>query len=72
MIHVFQFFQYLIEEKNIKVCHLLAHGYKIHIGGIVHDLYIYWVFRNNGVYYFSRKIISDLLEIKTVLINVKK
>ena len=53
--------KYLIEEKNVKVCHMLdsTHGYKIHFGGIVHDLYIFWVFRNKGIHYFYRKIIRD-------------
>ena len=53
--------KYLIEEKNIKVCHMLSstHGYKIHLGGIVHDLCICWTFRNKGINYYRRKTIRD-------------
>ena len=49
--------KYFIEEKNIKYCHLLdsTHGYKIHLGGIVHDLYTLRVFRNKDIFYFLGK-----------------
>ena len=54
--------KYLIEEKNIKICHMLdsTHGYKIHFGGIVHDLYVLRVFRNTGIYYLCHKIIKTI------------
>ena len=60
MIHVFQ---YLIEEKNIKYCHMLDStlGYKIHFGGIVHGLYVLRVFRNNGIYYFCYIIFKNII-----------
>jgi len=49
--------KYCIEEKNVKYCHLLdsTHGYKMHLGGIVHDLCTLRVFRNNDIYYFFGK-----------------
>ena len=85
MIHVIQD---LIEEKNIKYCHLsgLTHGYKVHLGGMIHDIYTFWVFRNNDITHFCRKLIrgfkfnyekfkqslkSNKIFI-TVFINVKK
>ena len=44
-------------EKNVKYCHLLdsMHGYKLHLGGIVHDLCTLRVFRNKDIYYFLGK-----------------
>jgi len=53
--------KHLIEEKNVKFCHMLdsTHGYKIHFGGIVHDLCICWAFRNKGINYYHRKAIRD-------------
>jgi len=63
-IALFNATKYLIEEKNIKYYHLMSgsQDYKFRHGGIYHDRYIFWVFRNNGVHYFWRKTMSSFKE----------
>ena len=53
--------KYLIEEKNIKYQHFLCgeQEYKFMHGGVDHDLYTLWVFRNNDVFYFCRKFMIE-------------
>ena len=53
--------KYLIEEKkNVKYLHLLGGtiDYKVRLGGIVHDVYTFRIFRNNGIFYFRGKFLK--------------
>jgi len=53
--------KYLIEEKNIKYQHFLCgdQEYKFMHGGVDHDLYTFWVFKKNNIFYLYKKFMIE-------------
>ena len=67
----------LIEKKKIKYLHMLggSYDYKVRHGGVIHDVYTIWTFRNEGINYLWTKTVNEMkaryIKFKLTLKNKK-